>query len=183
MAHDRDKPPSRSMPPTAPTNEKVESYELKWGFVMCCVGGQDGMQVENRLASVEKHLDNFRENLEDRDDGQRRKDAGGLGGTKKRFKHGVRVAVEIHPPGRHEAPRPMGDADDGLESYAGIEIKTVKETNKRRKSPAGDHNGSKPHDAVRTVDDTSNPEIAVVRRKNNIHLTYKTDTLSGNDEG
>ncbi|KAL8869585.1 MAG: hypothetical protein Q9198_007843 [Flavoplaca austrocitrina] len=61
--------------------------------------------------------------------------------------------------------------------------KTVKETNKRRKSPAGDHNGSKPHDAVRTVDDTSNPEIAVVRRKNNIHLTYKTDTLSGNDEG
>ncbi len=35
---------------------------------MCCVGGQDGLQVENRLTSVEKYLDDFVVKFEDEED-------------------------------------------------------------------------------------------------------------------
>ncbi|KAL9623240.1 MAG: hypothetical protein Q9204_007971 [Flavoplaca sp. TL-2023a] len=175
MAHDRDKPPSRSKPPSAPTNEKIESYKLKWGFIMCCVGAQDGLQVENRLTSVEKYLDNFVVEFEDGKDVEMKGETGGLGGTKKRFKDGVRVAVEIHPLGRQEVFRSTGDADDGLGSCAGAEIKTGKENNKRRKSLAGEHNVSKPRDAIRVVDDRSDSEIAVLTRKPFLRLTYRTD--------
>ncbi|KAL8888564.1 MAG: hypothetical protein Q9192_006157 [Flavoplaca navasiana] len=202
MARDRDKPSLKSKPPTAPTNEKDESYKncltlvpithpsdaqkpglrgqyrippelydslsrflnpnLKWGFVMCCVGGQAGLQVEKRLTSVEKYLDDFVVESQDGEDIEVRGNTGGLGGTKKRFKHGVRVAVEIHPPGRHETPRSTGDADDGLGSYSGVKIRPqVKENNKRRKSSAGEDNASKPRDVIRAVDDRSDPEVTV----------------------
>ena len=90
---------------------------------MCCIGGQDALQVENRLASVENYLDDFVVEFEDGNNNEVKRKTGGLGGTKKRFKHGVRVAVEIHPPVRHES---MGNADDGLGSYSGVKIKTVR---------------------------------------------------------
>ena len=93
---------------------------------MCCIGGQDALQVENRLTSVENYLDDFVVEFEDGNNSEVKRKTGGLGGTKKRFKHVVRVAVEIHPPARHEVSRSTGDADDGLESYAGVKINTVR---------------------------------------------------------
>ncbi|KAL9035627.1 MAG: hypothetical protein Q9180_004762 [Flavoplaca navasiana] len=161
---------------------KFLNPNLKWGFVMCCVGGQDGRQVENRLTSVEKYLDNFVVEFEDGEDvevkrntGGMKRNTGGMGGTKKRFKQGVRVAVEIHPPGRHDVPRSTGDADDSMGSYAGVKTRPVKETNKRRKSSAGEHIASEPRDAIRAVDDRSDPEVVVVGVKHILHLTYKVD--------
>ena len=92
---------------------------------MCCVGGQDGVQVENRMASVETYLDNFVDHLEmahlhnqeTNDERNRIK--------KEETNQGLGVTIEIHPPARKTVYNSIHNVEDEIDDKAKVETKRV----------------------------------------------------------
>ncbi|KAL8853696.1 MAG: hypothetical protein Q9221_001507 [Calogaya cf. arnoldii] len=99
---------------------KFLNPDLKWGFVMCCVGGQNEVRLRSRIASVEKYLDDYTVNSENEvDRHEEAKDDEGKIVEATKANRGAGV-VEIHPRIKNEVTEEVHDTDDGLKSHITI---------------------------------------------------------------
>ncbi|KAL8670445.1 MAG: hypothetical protein Q9168_005026 [Polycauliona sp. 1 TL-2023] len=146
----------------------------KWGFVMCCVGGQDGVQLENRIASVKTYLEWFV--------GESKKESGNEeieNDEEKVVKaempgRDVDVTIEIGPRTKHDRSGSIDAKDDELGRHT-VTKAQVAENSKRRKATAIDRKATRLRDAIRALENSDDGSDSENERKLKRQKHHRSD--------